>query len=169
MAGNRSDRDTEVRPPIVERLDEHPAGHEMRDVNAWTVGKFAIGLMLLCVFSIVVLLGFFKYLQSSEGGPVAGGQRRVPPQPRLETTPRLDLQAMHDAEDQILTSYGWVDRSKGVVRIPIAQAVDLLAQRGLPARAQNGVESASQASVPTESGLGEKVQQAGGPLAGGPK
>jgi hypothetical protein len=84
----------------------------------------------------------------------------------LQTTPVLDLRAMRDAEDKVLNGYGWVDQSKGVVRVPIAKAIDLLAQRGLPARPQNGVQSASNATVPTESGLGEIVQQPGGPLGG---
>jgi hypothetical protein len=164
MAGNRSDRgEPEVHPPAVEP-EENPAGHEMRDVDAWTVGKFAIGLMLLCIFAMVILLGYFKYLQSTI--PLAGGTPPQPPQPRLETAPRLDLQAMHEAEDTILNSYAWVDQSKGVVRIPIAKAIDLLAQRGLPARPQSGIQSASHATVPTEAGLGEIVQQPGGPLAG---
>jgi hypothetical protein len=155
MAENKQGQEHEVRPP----------GYEVRDVNTWAVGKFAIGLVLLCIFAVAVLLGFFQYLQKSEG-PLAGGARHLPPEPRLERTPILDLKAMRDAEDKVLGSYGWVDQPKGVVRIPIANAIDLLAQRGLPARAQNGMQSASDASIPSESGLGEKVQQVGGPLAG---
>ncbi|MGO9258738.1 MAG: hypothetical protein ACLQU1_20820 [Bryobacteraceae bacterium] len=167
MAGNKQGHgEHEVRPPDLQRPegDQQP-GYEVRDVNAWAVGKFAIGLVLLCIFAIVVLLGFFNYLETSHG-PIAGTARDLRPQPRLESTPVPDLKAMRDAEDKILNSYGWVDQPKGVVRIPIAQAIDLLAQRGLPARPQNGVQSASDASVPTESGLGPKVQQVGGPLAG---
>ena len=165
MAGNRSGHDSGE--PVVEPPDEQ-LGHETRDVNAWTVAKFGMGLMLLCVLSLAVLVGFFKYFQSVEG-PVSNAPRPVPPQPRLETAPISDLQAMREAEDKILNSYAWVDQSQGKVRIPIAQAIDLLAQRGLPARPQNGVQTASKASVPLESGLGEIVQQAGGPLAGGSK
>jgi hypothetical protein len=167
MAGNRHDHgEPEVRPTTaVETPAEAQLGHEAGDVNAWAVGKFGIGLMLLCIFALALLLGFFKYLEST-ANPLAEGARPTPPQPRLETTPTVDLQAMRDAEDSILTSYGWVDQAKGVVRIPIDVAIDLLSQRGLPARPQNGVQSASDASVPVESGLGEKVQQVGGPLAG---
>ena len=167
MAGNNDHGEPNVQPTTLERPEEQ-AGHETRDVNAWAVGKFAIGLVLLCIFSIAVLLGFFRVLQTSHG-PLETGNRPVPPQPRLETTPPVDLKAMRDAEDKILNSYGWVDQSKGVVRIPIGTAIDLLAQRGLPARAQNGMQSASSASVPAESGLGEIVQQVGGPLAGSGK
>jgi len=163
MAGNRPDQNEhEVPPPD---LQESPPGYEIRDVNAWAVGKFAIVLVLLCIFSLALLLGLFQFLQT-RNGPLPSATRPAPPQPRLETTPVPDLKAMRDAEEKILNSYGWVDQSKGIVRIPIAKAIDLLAQRGLPARAQSGVQSASSASVPTEAGLGEKVQQAGGPLAG---
>ncbi len=31
-----------------------------------------------------------------------------------------------------LRGYGWVDRNKGVVSLPIDRAMDLVAQRGLP-------------------------------------
>ncbi len=35
----------------------------------------------------------------------------------------------------MLKSYGWIDRDKGVVRIPIDRAIEILAERGLPVRA----------------------------------
>jgi len=170
MAGNRSDGGGPHEPPespAVEPPDERQLGYETRDVNEWAVGRFGIVLLLLCIFSLALLAGFFKYLENHI--PLATGERPIPPQPRLEVTPLIDLKAMREAEDKILNSYGWVDQSKGVVRIPIANAIDLLAQRGLPARPQNGLQTASTASVPTESGLGEIVQQEAGPLAGGGK
>ncbi len=34
----------------------------------------------------------------------------------------------------ILNSYGWVDPDKGTVRIPIDQAIDIVAQKGLPSK-----------------------------------
>jgi hypothetical protein len=83
----------------------------------------------------------------------------------LQTTPIPDLKAIRAAEEQVLTSYGWVDARRGVVRIPIARAMDLLVQRGLPVRAE-APQSAGNVSVPTESGLGPKMQPPGGPLAG---
>ena len=60
---------------------------------------------------------------------------------------------MRAAEDQMLTSYGWVDPQNGVVRIPIDRAIDLLAQRGLARRGQRrSKRAAGDVSVPTESG-----------------
>ena len=41
---------------------------------------------------------------------------------------------MRAEEDRILNSYGWVDAQRGIVRIPIAQAMAMTVAQGLPAR-----------------------------------
>jgi hypothetical protein len=46
-----------------------------------------------------------------------------------ENTPVTDLLAMRAAEDRVLKHYGWVDKQKGVVHIPIDQAIELMAAR----------------------------------------
>ena len=61
--------------------------------------------------------------------------RQPPSEPRLQVTPGQELTAMREAENAILYSYGWVDRNAGIVRLPIQRAMELLAERGLPARA----------------------------------
>jgi hypothetical protein len=109
-------------------------GHEPSDVNVWAVGKFGIALILIIISSLALLLGLFKYFETRQGAVAAGTDpRAIFPEPRLEEKPALDLKAIRDEEDQRLNSYGWVDPQKGVVRIPIARAIDLLAQRGLAA------------------------------------
>lgn len=55
------------------------------------------------------------------------------PLPRLQPQPQQDLLALRNREDQQLSQYAWIDKSKGIVRIPIDRAMDLLVQRGLPA------------------------------------
>jgi hypothetical protein len=50
----------------------------------------------------------------------------------------MDLSDMRAAEDQLLHHYSWVDRDKGVVRLPIERAMDILAERGLPSRPSEG-------------------------------
>jgi hypothetical protein len=49
-----------------------------------------------------------------------------------QSTPVTDLAAMRDAEQRALTTYGWVDPQKGIVRVPIDEAMKLTLQRGLP-------------------------------------
>ena len=83
--------------------------------------------------------------------------RSLPPAAAAAETPILDLEEMRAAEDQILEQLRLGGSPEGMVRIPIARAIDLLAQRGLPSRPQAAPESASDASVPTESGLGPKM------------
>jgi hypothetical protein len=54
------------------------------------------------------------------------------PVPPYLNTPVSDLAAMREAEQRALTTYGWVDPQKGIVRIPIDEAMKLTLQRGLP-------------------------------------
>jgi hypothetical protein len=58
----------------------------------------------------------------------------VPPEPRLQSNPQADLEKMREEEQRELQRYAWIDRTQGVVQIPIDHAVDILARRGLPAR-----------------------------------
>jgi hypothetical protein len=118
------------------------AGHEETDVNEWAVGKFAVALALVIVAALFLLFGLFRYLLSREGGPPAGRSQvaasepvKAFPQPQLQQSEVLDLKAVRAAEDQVLNSYAWIDPEKGVVRIPIDRAMDLLVERGLPVRA----------------------------------
>jgi hypothetical protein len=60
----------------------------------------------------------------------------IPPKPRLEVYPHVDLGRKMRADEAVLNSYGWVDRKSGIVRIPIDRAVKLLTERGLPARGE---------------------------------
>jgi Na+-transporting methylmalonyl-CoA/oxaloacetate decarboxylase gamma subunit len=43
-----------------------------------------------------------------------------------------DVADLHAREDLLLDHYTWVDQQQGPVRIPIAQAMQIIAQRGLP-------------------------------------
>jgi len=169
MAANRHDRHDEELP--IRRPDPNDPDtlFEHRDVNVWAVGKFGIALVLLCILSIGLLVGIFKFFAGRVGGPRPAEElnvdaRRLPPLPRLQEKPILDLEQMRSAEDQLLTTYGWIDQSHGVVRIPVARAMELLAQRPPASRPASEVPAQDGVSVPTESGLGPKVQRPGGPL-----
>jgi hypothetical protein len=121
------------------------AGHEETDINVWAVGKFAVALMLVAVAVLFLLFGVFRYLLSREGGPPAGRSQvaatepaKAFPQPQLQANEVQDLKAVRAAEDQVLNGYAWMDPEKGVVRIPINRAIDLLVERGLPSRPPAG-------------------------------
>jgi hypothetical protein len=55
------------------------------------------------------------------------------PSPRVQTDDgNQDVADLHAREDLLLNNYSWVDASHTKVRIPIEQAMELIAQRGLP-------------------------------------
>jgi hypothetical protein len=112
--------------------------YEEEDFNAPAVVASGAGIAALVALAIVAVVGFFAIFESlSAPGPNAhplAKPEQLPPFPRLQARPENDLSAMRAREDSILYTYGWVDRQKGIVRIPIGRAMDLLAARGLPAR-----------------------------------
>ena len=139
-------------------MDEHTrhprVGHETTDVNIWAIGKFGIALVVITVLSVGLLIGVFRYFMSleSEGKPV--NPVTLFPNPRLQANPVTDLREFRENEGKLLHGYGWVDPQKGIARIPIEQAIDMVAKKGLPSR-QAAPQTAT-VSVPTESGLGNK-------------
>jgi len=118
--------------------------HETSDVNVPRVLGFGAGLALSGAVISVVVWALFLYFsgQAARRGATAAGltQQTLPPPPRLQTNPRGDLLELREAEDRVLTTYGWVDRNTGVVRIPIEQAMKLTDERGLPSRKSTSKE-----------------------------
>ena len=163
---------------MADRHDGHlpdpAAQHESRDVNVKAISIFGIVLALGLIATLFAIWGLFafyrSYFYANEKPPFQGvdvDARRLPPEPRLQAAPQLDLREMRAAEDAILDHYAWVDPDKGVVRIPIDRAIDIMAQRGFPSRPQAGPVSTSTplTAEPAESGTGFVLQQVGGPLA----
>ncbi len=68
--------------------------------------------------------------------PVEAHGNPLPPEPRLQESPRQDLKAMRAREDWELNHYFWVDQKKGTVAIPIERAMDILAAQGIPPQKQ---------------------------------
>jgi len=118
-------------------------GHETRDVRLGPIIWSGVAFFLLAALGFVIALPtlhFFADEESRSNPPpnplVASAARQVPPEPRLQGNPLDDLRALRAAEDEALRTYAWVDKSAGVVRIPIERAMQLLVERGMPARAQ---------------------------------
>jgi hypothetical protein len=66
--------------------------------------------------------------------PPLRAARVLPPEPRLEEHPGEDLERLRGEEARRLESYGWIDREKKVLRMPIDRAIDQVLRRGVPAR-----------------------------------
>ena len=126
--------------------------HETTDVNVWAVGKFAIGLCVVTIVSVVLLFMLLKFFQAREETATAPvvEPTKVFPEPQLQKTPILDLRAIRAEEDKLLTGYGWVDQPKGVVHIPVSLAIDVLAKKGLPSRPAPAAAPVAAPAAPVE-------------------
>ena len=76
---------------------------------------------------------------------------------------------MTQKQDQALESYDWVDQKSGIVHIPIEQAMDLIAQRGLPVLPQGETTRAAGAAKPGAAGKSNATPSTSGKPAAAPK
>jgi hypothetical protein len=111
---------------------------------------FMAGLAVICVVLYLIVFGMYRFLDDytktdqpplspmatpeSDTRLVTHSDIQTFPEPRLEENERTELRTYSDEEQQKLSTYDWVDKSKGIVRIPIDRAMELMVQRGLPVR-----------------------------------
>jgi hypothetical protein len=136
-------------------------GYEVTDANTGGIMVFLVALFLSVGVFFVFCYGMGKVINSGldrADGPAnkwnapnqIAPRKAIQSNPALEQqqlakltqqfpTPRLelddgnqDLTELHEREDLLLDYYSWVDKPGGAVRIPIGQAMALIAQRGLP-------------------------------------
>jgi hypothetical protein len=170
--GHKHEPDPEVNPQV---------SFERADINVFQITGFGIGLVISCIVVVFAMWAMFAYLAQRENAknqpmPTAMSQerQRVPAEPRLSGVvtdangqiaehpvyPRVELQQMRDDEDTILNSYGWVDPNKGTVRIPIDQAIDVVAQKGLPSKpSPAGLDNDGYRMIPSVASSGRTLEK----------
>jgi hypothetical protein len=149
------------------------ADYERRDIGVGGVLYFMAGLAVAAIIIHFVIAGMYRYLehhaeaQQKAISPLvtnpARDTRTLPPEfktdsegtdyekylqknfptPQLETDERTQLNKVRLGEENTLSTYDYVDKDAGTVRIPIDRAMDLLVQRGLPTRTQSEADAAS--------------------------
>ena len=130
-------------------------GFEHEDLGAKPVIGFIVSLVISGVLIYYAIWGIFDFLDAYDQ---KHQQSRTPlikvetntrdvqtqliqrfPDPRLEDNERTELDGFRYSEEQELNSYGWVDKNARVAHIPIEQAMQLIAQRGLATTPQTGI------------------------------
>lgn len=104
---------------------------EAASVATWPVLFTVVGFFVFVGLSLVGLRAYYAW---DVRGPVVTPPRSFA-EPRLQADPKADLNRFQAEQRQRLTGYAWVDRSQGIVRIPIGRAMDLIAARGVEAYA----------------------------------
>jgi len=145
--------------------------YERRDIDTFQITAFGVGLLLAFLVSVGAMWALFNFYYAHEdaknaGNPLAAVMKeksKLPPEPRLQATPKIELRDLRADEDAILTGYGWVDPNKNLVRIPIEEAMDIVAKRGLPYKASPaGSDNDGFRMIPADSSGGrtlEKISQ----------
>ena len=105
------------------------ARHEHTDIGErfiWVGAALMLGLLLVCA-----LLTRWLYPQSLSDATLTSPLPEYPA-PRLQSDPAADMRAFHVQQMRQLDSTGWVDEGDGVVHIPIADAMRIVAHEGIP-------------------------------------
>jgi hypothetical protein len=111
----------------------HPSEppHTAFEPTDWEIAPVAwvyVGALLLLVVScFVVIAGYPTSLPD-----VSRDLRINPPGPRLQTDPARDMRQLRADEEKKLNTYYWIDRQKGVIHVPIDEAMKKLVGTGIP-------------------------------------
>jgi hypothetical protein len=115
-------------------------GHEETDADVKPIVIFLVGLGLFLALAMVAMSWLFEFFEPSpeRAGKIPAGltdSAQIPPEPRLQANPSLDLERLRAREENLLERYEWVDKTTGVMRIPLKRAMEIIAESGLPSRA----------------------------------
>jgi hypothetical protein len=119
--------------------DPH-GGYERTDANArgtFQAGLWILGIMVVTAFLLVPAFGLLARMENAAQPPAAEVVKSEVSEPvksfpkLVESEPRV-LAEFRAQERALLTTYAWVEKDKGKVRIPIDVAMRIVAERGLP-------------------------------------
>jgi hypothetical protein len=104
------------------------------------IAASVMAMMAACLVSTEILLHHYSKARPMQVMQPLGiiiapnnGPLTHLPAPNLELDDgHADFMALRQRQSEKLNSYGWVDQTNGIVRIPIERAMDLIALRGLP-------------------------------------
>ncbi len=130
-------------PTPAEELPDEPAprrrdierGYESEPVNVQGIVLFSVLLVVMIVVTLITVVFLNNWFTAAR--PPAPETRfadveRVPPEPRLQQEPAVDMTELLRRETERLTSYGWADAGRTAAHIPIDRAMERIAARGLP-------------------------------------
>lgn len=113
-------------------------GYEASDTRPATLVVWGVLLVSVTVLAALAAWAVFELFAAQaarkdvQPSPLAASD--TPPEPRLVVNEPADLKTVREEEQRVLDGYAWIDKQKGVVRIPVERAMDLVAMEGLPTR-----------------------------------
>jgi hypothetical protein len=134
----------ETKPPAGQApVPGTDSAFEHEDASPSGLVKSGIFLAILLVIVFVAMRfawsGFMTMSPVGENASPMTDARILPPHPRLQTDPQKEIHDYCEQQAEKLDSYGWVDQSAGIVRIPVDRAIELTLKNGLPSRPKGEV------------------------------
>lgn len=116
-------------------------GYETRDANTTGVLTFLLILGIVLVLVSVFCYSLFRYYSAHAQNPPATESpfadiRQLPPPPRLQVYPREDWLKFREEQEKTLETLDWENRTAGIARVPIEEAMDLLVKKGVPVQGE---------------------------------
>jgi hypothetical protein len=153
---------------VAEEVNPHVA-YEHGDADVFTVSKYTGALVigiLIAASAMYGLLNYFNGEANKDEAPISQVIRdqrpKLPPEPRLQATPKQYIKDLRKAEDDQIKSYGWIDQKNGIVRIPIEVAIDEVAKAGLPSRpvkTDDGLDQNGYRQLPSVASSGRTAER----------
>ena len=122
-------------PAVAQLLGPAMPNEEMGDRTIPQPPDVATGVVLMAVagflaFIALTMTVLFFYLRTGAPGAFRQATERHFPEPALQKKPQADLKRFELEQRMSLSGYGWIDRSRGIARIPIEEAMRIIAARG---------------------------------------
>jgi hypothetical protein len=141
----------------------HPsAGYEKTDAHAgdtYRAGLYILGTMFL-VAAVLVPAYRFLVRQEARTQPTSAyvvRETAKPPEgafPRLVTSEPAALAEYRKKEDEVLAGWGWVEKDRGIARMPVSEAIKIVGERGTLPAFPAAAAAAAVADVAAKPGAG---------------
>jgi hypothetical protein len=131
---------------MIEQGQPHPLahGHEPLKTNVRAVCLTGAVLAGVVVASFLLMLGLLE-LFAENADAVPAGQFATPNPDSLRAQ---QIQSLRVIEEQLLEQYRWLDPADEIARIPIARAMEIVANRGLPSAGEDSASPAQEPPLP---------------------
>lgn len=112
--------------------------YEPEDVSGKWLAAIGVFILIAAIILPFLLWGFYGHFEASygHGAPIPEAKNlerfNAPPEPNLKPNPVENYREFRRDENEKLNGYGWVDKEKGIVHIPVEQAMKQLVNKGLP-------------------------------------
>ena len=122
---------------------------EPRDIDIGTIARYLIYLAITIVIALAICVPILKVLTSmaeendtpvppvrAEMSQQQLDNMELPPEPRLQGVPGHEADPQQDMREKVAEdmkandTYGWVDKEKGIVEIPVSDAMKMIAEKG---------------------------------------